>query len=206
MSSSTTPSERPPAANPSNSKRPGWFDPIPYLIGAAAAIIILAGLYFLLTAAGVDLQPQDDSRFSVDDRQIEDVWMEGRDVVDALDFFASGGVYESRRGDAAADIDQKYVLPLIKRLRDEHGLTVLVVKLEEPANTAMALIAEAPADREARNRVRAAILETADQFPGFAMQNWSRNWVSLDFLDELEVQAIPKQTLERLRESQRRME
>ena len=70
----------------------------------------------------------------------------------------------------------------------------------------MAVIAEAPADRESRNRVRATILEAADAFPGFAMQNWSHRWVSLDFFDAVETEAFPPQTLEKLRASQRRME
>lgn len=141
------------------------------------------------------------------DRQITEGWMAGREVVDALEFFEKGGVYENREMAGAYDIDQKYVIPLIKRLKEEHHLNVLAILEKEPPNTAMAIIAEVPPDRETRNKIRATILETVDEFPGFAMQNWSHNYVSLDFLDEVEVTPLRDAgALEPLRASQRMME
>jgi hypothetical protein len=84
---------------------------------------------------------------------------------------------------------------------------VLAILEKEPPNTAMAIIAEVPPDRETRNKIRATILETVDEFPGFAMQNWSHNYVSLDFLDEVEVTPLRDAgALEPLRASQRMME
>lgn len=140
------------------------------------------------------------------DRQIEEDWIYGREVVDAVEFFEKGGVYENQPGEGAEDIDRKFLLPLVKRLRNEYGLTVLAVKRDDAPNMAMAVIAEAPKDQATRNRVRAAILETADAFPGFAMQNWSHRWVSIDLFDEQELKVFPAKTLEKLRAGQRRME
>jgi hypothetical protein len=168
------------------------------LLGGLAAVIVIG-------AAAFFLWPRSDDKASLD-RQIEEDWMAGRDVVDAVKFFESGGVYENRGGEGSADIDQKYVIPLIKRLRDEHGLTVLVVKLQKAPNTAGAVIAQVPQDRVARNRVRATILESAQDFPGLVTQYWSHRWMSLDFLDELEMQQIPPKILQKLRDGQRRMD
>lgn len=197
MPSSTKPSALPPAARLSNSESPLRFNFVPLLIAAAnIALLGVAAYYFW---------PRSDYKAELD-RQIEESWMEGREVVDAVEFFEHGGAYESRPGKGTADIDRKYVLPLVKRLRDEHGLTVVVVKRDDVPNAAMAVMAQAPNDRAARNRVRTTILEAADAFPGFAMQNWSHRWVSLDFFDEVEIAAFPPKTLEKLRTSQRRME
>lgn len=197
MPSSTKPSALPPAVRPSNSESPLRFNFVPIFSLTAAILLIGTAVYFFWTGSDYKAQL---------DRQIEESWMEGREVVDAVEFFENGGAYESRPGKGTADIDRKYVLPLVKRLRDEHGLTVVVVKRDDVPNTAMAVMAQAPHDRAARNRVRTTILEAADAFPGFAMQNWSHRWVSLDFFDEFEIAAFPPKTLEKLRTSQRRME
>jgi uncharacterized protein YlxP (DUF503 family) len=169
--------------------------------------LVLGGLAVGLAAVMVYLSwPRVDYK-AVLDRQITEEWMAGREVVDALEFFEKGGVYENRDSDEAMDIDQKYVVPLVKRLKDEFHLNVLAIVEPDSTNTAMAIVAEVPPDRETRNKIRAAILETADKFPGFAMQNWSHNYVSLDFLDELEITPLREAgALEPLRASQRMME
>jgi hypothetical protein len=140
------------------------------------------------------------------DRQIQEEWMPGREVVDALKFFDGGGTYKSDARTDAAGLDRDYVVPLLKRLRDEHHLRVTVILRDDVPNTVLALLAEAPASRAARNAVRTTILEAADGFPGLVLQNWSHQWVSLDFLDAQEMTAFKPQTLARLKASQRRME
>lgn len=174
------------------------------LIVAICVIVFAAGLF------GYCLWPREDVKAALD-RQIEEGWMAQGKTVDALEFFEKGGVYENRISENAKDakdIDQKYVIPLIKKLRDKHHLKVLAIMHKDIPNTAMAVIAEAPKDRAIRNEVRATILETADEFlPGFAWQNWSHHWVSLDFFDSEEI--IPFKSsgaLEKLQTSQRIME
>lgn len=181
------------------------------LIGGLAMAPIFFGIY--LSRLRVDDK-------AVLDRQIEEGWMRGREIVDALEFFEKGGVYESREVEKLPEIsriDQEHVVPLIKQLQDRHQLRVLVIIKELPPElkhladklpkSAMAVIAEAPADRVSRNEVRATILEMTEDFPGLATQNWSHNWVSLDFFDEEEASVFHKSgAFDRLKESQRRME
>jgi hypothetical protein len=174
-----------------------------------ALVIGLGGLMVWLS------WPRTDYKAALDE-QITERWMPGREVVDALDFFKQGGVYENRDPEAEIDIDREYVIPLLQRLKDEFHLNALAIVeppppqapgSEELPKIAMAVVVEAPQDRETRNKVRAAILETADEFPGFAMQNWSHNYVALDFLDEQETTPlIQAGALEPLKASQRIME
>lgn len=196
MPTSFKPSAAPPAERSSNSSRlillPGpWL-----LFGLALAVAAIVCLSF----------PRVDGKAQLD-RQIEDGWMDGRETVDALAFFEKGGVYENRDAPGAENIDQTYVVPLIKQLRDKHRLDVLVIEHDKLPNTAMAVIAEAPADRASRNAVRQTILETTDSFPGLVTQNWSHHWVSLDFFDEEESIAFHRAgAFDKLKESQQRME
>lgn len=141
------------------------------------------------------------------DRQIQESWLSGRETADAVEFFEHGGRFagdETRP--AAQDLDQKYVIPLIRTLREKFQLKVMVIVHDEAPNQAFAVLVEAPSDRKLRNEVRATILETADRFPGFLGQYWSHKWVSLEFLDPEIAQGIPPHTQERLKASQRQME
>lgn len=195
MPTSFKPSALPPAERSSNTSR--WILlPGPWLLFGLVVAAVTA--YFAF--------PRTDYKAQLD-HQIEDGWMNGRESVDALKFFENGGIYENRDAPGTTDIDQQYVIPLIKRLRDEHRLEVLVIVHDKLPNTAMAVIAEAPADRASRNKVRQTILEMTDSFPGLVTQNWSHHWVSLDFFDEEEAIAFHRAgAFEKLQESQRRME
>ncbi len=170
---------------------------ITWLIVGAIALSLGGAIIYLLW-------PRVDGKASLD-RQITEQWMQGRDVVDALEFFEKGGVYENNESEEAADIDQKYVIPLVKRLIEEHKLQVLAIVEKDAPLSAMAVIAEVPAnDRAFRNKVRKTINEEADKFPGFAAQNWSHKYVSIDYFDELEVTPlIQAHALEPLKASQR---
>ena len=170
-------------------------------------LLIGGGLALAVSCAvvGYVYWPRSDYKADLD-RQIQESWMAGREVVDAWEFFENGGVYESDSRPAAEGVDQNYVIPLIKELREKHHLKVMAILRNDVPNTAMAVIAEAPPDRRSRNEVRATILETNDTFPGLVLQNWSHQWVSLDFLDGDEIKVLKPQTLERLKASQRRME
>lgn len=197
MSTSFKRSAPPPAERSSNTS------PFVRLAGSWPLIGFVLALAVLVAYLAV---PRVDNK-AVLDHQIEDGWMNGRETVDALQFFENGGVYENHDAPGTEDIDQKYVIPLIKQLRDKHQLEVLVIVHDKLPNTAMAVIAEAPADRASRNEVRTTILERTDSFPGLVTQNWSHHWVSLDFFDEEESIVFHNAgAFEKLQESQRRME
>lgn len=170
------------------------------LAGLALVVVLLAGWVVYVVYFRVDDK-------AILDKQIEEGWMNGRETVDAMAYFENGGVYENRDAPGAKDIDQQYVIPLIKQLRDKHHLEVLVVVQDKLRNTAMAVLAEAPADRKTRNEVRRTILDMTESFPGLATQNWSHRWVSLDFFDKEESEVFHRSgAFDKLKESQRQME
>lgn len=196
MSTSFKPSALPPAEKSSSISSQSWTTAV-WPIGLG---LILLGL------GAYAAWPRVDDKALLD-QQIEEGWMNGRETVDALQFFENGGIYENRDAPGTTDIDQNYVIPLVKQLRDKHRLEVLVVMHDKIPNAAMAVIVEAPADRQSRNEVRQTILELTDFFPGLATQNWSHRWVSLDFFDEEEAVVFHNAgAFEKLKESQRRME
>lgn len=169
--------------------------------------LVVAGVFMVcLMAILYSARHQRDFQAQFDDR-LETEWLSGRELMDAGEFLAKGGVIENTGSSSRSDIDQKYVLPLIKRLRERHGLEMQVLlELNDP-HQASGLVAEAPQDRDTRNAVRATILEAADAFPGFLYQHWGRRWLTLEFLDETEIQPLEKSgALAKLKVSQRRME
>lgn len=122
------------------------------------------------------------------DKQIEERWMANRNVVDAITFLEGGGHYENLSDDDEVPIDKQYVLPLIKRFRDEFSLNPVAV-LDNP-QSAMAILVELPADPAIRKRLGTALQDADEAFPGLLMDNWGEKWLSLDFLDENEVAAL----------------
>lgn len=136
------------------------------------------------------------------DQQITDVWMDGREVVDAEDFFRNGGVYENVTD---LKVDQEFVLPLVQRLKQEHQLNVIAI-LQEP-KLAYAVLAEVPEERSQRNDIRRTVLEIDEKFPGLILQSWGHQWLSLIFLEEEELQPLrDAHALEAFEAANQRME
>lgn len=115
------------------------------------------------------------------DAQIDESWIEGRTRANAVRFFERGGVYSS--SPEFPDIDRRIVLPLVKRLEDECGLTVEALLEHDEPNIAFALIADI-SEIEDRSGI-ATICQEADQSsPELVLENWGDRWISIDILDE----------------------
>lgn len=119
------------------------------------------------------------------DKQIEEKWLAGREMVDAIEFLERGGQYENLEIPDAAQIDQDHVLPLLKSIRDELSLNPMAVLLTP--ERAMAILIDNPSAPAKRNRLRDLMQAADDKFPGLLIDNWGEKWLSLDFLDEREV-------------------
>jgi hypothetical protein len=122
------------------------------------------------------------------DKQIEEKWMANRKVIDAVQFLEGGGHYENLGDDDEVPIDTPFVLPLIKRFRDEFSLSPVAV-LDDP-QSAMAILVELPSDPAVRKRIGEVLQQADDAFPGLLLDNWGKKWLSLDFLDEKEAAAL----------------
>lgn len=140
------------------------------------------------------------------DTQIEEQWLAGRETADAVEFLEKGGQYENKGLPEEVPIDQVYLLPLLKKIQKELSLkTVAVLLKPERAMAVVVLIPAKPADR---NRLRELVQATHDEFPGLLLDNWGEKWLSLDFLDEREVEVLKEagalDTLRKELEHQRR--
>ena len=85
-----------------------------------AAVALLAGFFW----------PRTDyrARFDV---QVEERWIDGRELMCASEFFGTGGVYEN--SSSANSIDQKHLVPLIERLQQDHQLEFeVIVEPDQP--------------------------------------------------------------------------
>lgn len=122
------------------------------------------------------------------DKQIEEKWLTGREMVDAIEFLERGGQYENLGIPDEAPVDQDHVLPLLKRIRDELSLNPVAVLLTP--ERAMAILVLNPSAPAKRNRLRDLMQAADDEFPGLLMDNWGEKWLSLDFLDEREVTVL----------------
>lgn len=123
------------------------------------------------------------------DEKVEQQWMAGRTTQDAVMFFEQGGMYEELL--PKGNIDQEFVLPLARRLRDEFQLKP-VVALDEPGR-AMGLFVEVPDDPAVRRRIGAALQEADDAFPWLLGDFWGQRWLSLDWFDETECKVFQNQ-------------
>lgn len=142
------------------------------------------------------------------DQQIEEKWMANREVVDAIPFFEGGGLFENLGDAGEVPVDTTYVLPLLKRVRDELALKPVAI-LEGPQR-ALAILVELPSSPAQRKRL-GGILQEADQaYPGLLMDHWGDKWLSLDFLDEGETKAFESsgvlELMQKEHEFQRRQE
>lgn len=124
------------------------------------------------------------------DQQIEKRWMTDRQSVEAIPFLQQGGHYENIGAPDEIAVDQSFLLPFLIRLRDEINLKPQAL-LETPEQ-AMAVIIEIPAESARRNQLRKVLQEADDAFPGLLMDNWGLTWVSIDYLDDREVDVLKR--------------
>jgi len=115
------------------------------------------------------------------DAQIDESWMQGRQRMDAIAFFREGGVYSSTP--EFPDVDNRIVVPLVKQLKDECGLTVEVLQEGDRPSVAFAIVADISAVTD-RSRIAAVCQEADHRHPELVLENWGDRWLSIDILDD----------------------
>ncbi len=139
-----------------------------------------------------------DSAPETHDAQVVSTWMPGRETTDAVEFLEGGGVYESLLTDV--DIDKVHLLPLLRRFRDEFGLTPVAL-LDDP-EVAFAVIVDISKLEGPKGNVVDAIEEADNDFSGLILDKWGEQWLTIDMMDETELQPLVQGGgLENLRET-----
>lgn len=137
----------------------------------------------VLAGCGDDRQPPELSF----DQQVEQQWMEGRERVDAVEYLESGGIYENTSSDLK--IDQEHLLPLLKKLQDDFGLTVEALLDPDNKQIAFAIVVDV-SDRASHPDIVAAIEEAERDLPGLVQDYWGDHWLSIDIMDDFETKML----------------
>ncbi|QDT54055.1 hypothetical protein Pan44_20820 [Caulifigura coniformis] len=127
-------------------------------------------------------KPKVDSRAEFD-HDVETVWSRNWNLVDAEKFLGSGGLFVDSGEPEAQALDRPHILPLLKLLREKHGLKWQAAVHKKKTGFAVALVARIPAGSEVET-----ITRTLDQeqgaFPGEILWKFGHRWMSIDFLDQ----------------------
>ncbi len=119
------------------------------------------------------------------DNLVERVWMEDFPHKDAIEFLEAGGTHYDTRYGHHENVDQQYVIPLLKRLSDETNVEPLAF-VDEDLNWAWALIIRLPSDESAHSQIQSLIDAADTEFPGIIETEWGHQTLRLSFVDQSE--------------------
>ena len=118
------------------------------------------------------------------DKEVSTKWLPGSTQVEAIEFIEKGGLYNydpEDSEDLADNYDQTFLLPLMKRLRDETGLTLIALTRPEEPNVTFAVIAALPEDEATHTKIHAIFKESEAAFGGAIFDQWGHSWLGIDY-------------------------
>lgn len=144
------------------------------------SILIAGGILFAIAGCGGPKPIDTAARF---DREVDEVWKQKWQWIDALPFFERGGMYvDSDDTEDDEKLDRRYVVPLLKLLGDEFQLHWHATVQKDKRDFALAVITEMPPDPKIRERIAARIEQCQKTFPRTILVQQGHRWLSLDFL------------------------
>jgi hypothetical protein len=117
------------------------------------------------------------------DRVVESEWRAKWGWVDAEKFFSAGGLFIDSGEPGDPTLDRPHILPLLKKLKEKHGLKWQAVVHKKKTKFAVALVAELPSAADVE-LIKQTIEGEQDQFPGEILSQYGHQWMSVDFLTE----------------------
>jgi hypothetical protein len=137
----------------------------------------------LLCASGCGEKVDVKARF---DREVDEAWRKNWSFVEADQFFTKGGLFmdTGERGEVA--LDRPHVQPLLKRLREKHGLNWEAVVDKKKPRSALAIVARLPHESHVE-QIRTTIAAEQDRFPGEILHQYGHSYVTIDFLTQEEL-------------------
>jgi hypothetical protein len=117
------------------------------------------------------------------DHQVNNEWGKKWNLVDAEKFFGAGGLFIDSGEPGDPTLDRPHILPLLRKLREKHGLNWQAVVHKKKKQFAVALVAELPSEGEAE-KIKQTVEQEQDKFPGEILSQYGHQWMSVDFLTE----------------------
>jgi hypothetical protein len=117
------------------------------------------------------------------DHVVDQDWRKNWNWVDAEKFFSAGGLFVDSGEPGDPTLDRPHILPLLKRLRDKHGLKWQAVVHKKKTKFAVALVAQLPSEGDVE-KIKQTIESEQDKFAGEILSQYGHQWMSVDFLTE----------------------
>ncbi len=146
---------------------------------------LLAGVALILCAAGCGKDYK-----VIADRNVEKLVSGQQKKREAIAFFEKGGRFFDF--DQTSDIDRKVVLPLLGRIREIAVTEQLVLLDSNDENRAFALVVKLPHDAATVDRIAQAVEEADATFAGLILQQWGRDWLVMDLVDQATYEFLKK--------------
>ena len=83
-------------------------------------------------------------------------------------------------------------MPLLKRLKELAATEQWVMLRPEKKNSAYAVVIKLPPDPALVDRMADAVQEADDKFSGFILQQWGREWLLIDLIDQQSYEFLKK--------------
>ena len=146
-------------------------------------LYVSLGLTLCAGGCGKDIQ-------EIADQHVRADMLDKHDKCEALPFFQQHGQFFD--ADTTTHVDNEVVVPLLKRLK-ELALTEQWVMLRpEKKNSAYAVLIKLPQDPQLLDRMAEAVQDADDKFSGFILQQWGREWLLLDLIDQQAYEFLKK--------------
>jgi len=146
--------------------------------------ISLALLAMVFAVGGCQRSPD---YLAIFDDTVELEWRPATEDVDPFAFIEQGGHYQYDPEFTAENHDQAFLIPLMKKLRDEHKLELIGLVYDETAGELYAVIAELPESEAEREAIRKTLKEADAPFEGLIFDQWGHRWFGLDYFNPEEV-------------------
>lgn len=140
-----------------------------------------------LMASGCNPEPQ--AVVTLDDR-VNGHLLQKYEQVEAEKFFATGGRYWNLGEKGEAPVDREVVVPLLKRAREELQMPFTVLFDRKNPKYGVMLLGRVPQSETAKESLRNMIVESEKSFSGIILDEWSEEWLALDFLAPEQVAAL----------------
>ncbi len=117
------------------------------------------------------------------DHMVDNDWKQNWNWVDAEKFFQQGGLFIDTGEPEDPALDRPHILPLLKTMREQHGLKWQAVVHRKKTRFAVALVAELPTASEV-DQIQKLLEQEQERFPGEILWQFGHRWMSIDFMTE----------------------
>ena len=138
-------------------------------------VVLWFAVLLFACGCGTDFQEIADSR-------VDNDLLVNHEKREAIPFLEGEGHFYDL--DGSTKIDGEIVLPLLKRLAEIAPTEQWMILRPKTTDSAFALLIELPGVASIEDAMAAAVQEADDKFPGFILQQWGREWLLMDLIDE----------------------